>query len=219
MTEGISQFFLNTFGDNAWLATFLIAIIPLVELKGAIPFGVSTQFWGENALSSANAFLFAFLGSCLVVPIVALIFKPICNWLSKYKFFKSIIDFFTGSVKAKSEEVSVEVEKKDKNKKTLLKMLYVFLFVAFPVPLTGVWTGTCFAVLLGLNFWQVCLSAIFGNFVCGIIVALVCLIFPNATTIILYVFLAIIALAFTVKLVMHFVKKRNLKKVDEKENV
>ena len=51
MTEIISQFFVNVFGDNAWLATFLIAIIPLIELKGAIPFGMSVSFWAEIALS------------------------------------------------------------------------------------------------------------------------------------------------------------------------
>lgn len=214
MTQGISQFFVNTFGSNVWLATFLISLIPLVELKGAIPFGMSTQFWGENALPTMRAFLFAFVGSCLVIPIVALIFKPICNWLSKYKFFKAIIDFFTGGVKQRSEEVGADVEKKSQTRRTLIKMLEVFLFVAFPVPLTGVWTGTCFAVLLGLNFWQTCLSAVFGNLVCGLIVSLVCVIFPNATTIILYVFLAVILVAFITKLILHFVKKSKREKQD-----
>lgn len=216
MTEGISQFFVNTFGGNVWLATFLISLIPLVELKGAIPFAMSTQFWGDKALSSGLAFLFAFLGSALVVPILALIFKPICNWLYKYKFFKAIIDFFTGSVKKKSEEVNEEVDKKTEKRKNLIKMLEVFLFVAFPVPLTGVWTGTCFAVLLGLNFWQTCLSAILGNALCGLIVTLVCVIFPSATTIILYVFLSVIVVAFLTKLVLHFVKKR---KQNSKETI
>lgn len=218
MTEGISQFFVNTFGGNVWLATFLISLIPLVELKGAIPFAMSTQFWGEKALSSGLAFLFAFFGSSLVVPIVALVFKPICNWLCKYKFFRAIINFFTGSVKKKSETVNAEVDKKTERRKTLIKMLEVFLFVAFPVPLTGVWTGTCFAVLLGLNFWQTCLSAILGNAVCGLIVTLVCVIFPGATTIILYVFLGVIAVAFLTKLVMHFVKKSKLQKEEKLES-
>ena len=95
-------------------------------------------------------------------------------------------------------------------------MLEVFLFVAFPVPLTGVWTGTCFAVLLGLNFWQTCLSAILGNALCGLIVTLVCVIFPSATTIILYVFLGVIVVAFLTKLVLHFVKKR---KQNSKETI
>ena len=217
MTEGISQFFVNTFGGNVWLASFLISIIPLVELKGAIPFAMSTEFWADKALSPGFAFLFAFLGSSLVVPVVAVVFKPICNWLYKYKFFKAIIDFFTGSVKKKSEQVNEEVDKKSEKRKTAIKMLETFLFVAFPVPLTGVWTGTCFGVLLGLNFWQVCLSAILGNALCGLIVTLICVLFPNATTIILYVFLAVIVVAFVTKLVLHFVKKNKVKK-EEKIN-
>lgn len=210
MTEAISNFFSTIFGDNAILATIIIAIVPMIELKGAIPFGMSKSFWAKP-LTAMEAFGYGFLGSIIVVPILALIFKPIYNWLNTKKFFKKIVTFFTGDIENKKDKVSADVQSKSDLKKLFIKMLSVFLFVAFPVPLTGVWTGTCLAVLLGLNFWQIMVSVILGNFVCGLIVTFICMIFPNATTIILYVFLAVIVVAFTVKLIMHFVKKKKVR--------
>lgn len=216
ITESISTFFCGLFGTNSWLATFLIAIIPLIELKGAIPFGISTEFWGENALSPMMAMLFAFLGSSLVCPILALIFKPICNWLSKYKFFASIINFFTGSAKEKSEEVNSKIQNENDKKKTIIKMLEVFLFVAFPVPLTGVWTGTCLSVLMGLKYWQTCLAVVLGNLLCGFVVALVCIAFPGSEMIIIYIFLGIVLLAVLAKIISHIIKKNKSKKEQAK---
>ncbi len=205
--EAITNFFSSLFGDNAVLATILIAVVPMIELKGAIPFGMSKNFW-TKPLTSIEAFGYGFIGSILVVPILAIIFKPIYNYLKDKKFFNKIISFFTGSLQNKSAEMNLKTNNKTPIKSIILKMLSVFLFVAFPVPLTGVWTGTCLAVLLGLNFWQIMVSVITGNFVCGIIVTFVCNIFPNATNIILYVFIVIIILAFAIKLIFHFIKKK-----------
>ncbi len=212
MPEEPSSFFVTVFGGNAWIATFLAALIPLIELRGAIPFGMSVEFWGEHALKSWVAFLAAFAGSSLVAPFVALIFRPIVNWLDKYKFFHVIISYFTEDIRIKSDNIN----KNDKANKrsTIIKMFSVMLFVAFPVPLTGVWTGTCFAVLLGLTFWQVCLSVIVGNLVCGGIIITVCSIFPKATDIILYIFLALMAAGIIYKVIVHILKKK--RKNDDK---
>jgi len=217
MTEAIAEFFGRLFGDNVIIATILVAIIPMIELKGAIPFGMSKSFWGEKALGSWSAFGCGFLGSILVVPILALIFKPIYNWMKDKKFFRSIVNFFTGDIEKRKEKTDEKSKERSERAKLWLKILTVFLFVAFPVPLTGVWTGTCFAVLLGLNFWQVCATVIAGNAVCGLIVTTLCTIFPNATTIFLYVFLAIIVLAFVIKLILHFVNRRRGKREEKVE--
>ena len=89
-----------------------------------------------------------------------------------------------------------------------LKMLAVFLFVAFPAPGTGVWTGTCFGVLLGLNFWAICAVVVVGNTVCGLIIASLCQVFPQFSRLFLIIFLALIAVYIVYRLIMHFVKKR-----------
>ncbi len=208
MIEAISNFFSTVFGDNVILATILIAIIPLIELKGAIPFAISEQLWGKFALNAWQAFGYSLLGGIIIVPILALIFMPIYNALKDKKFFKPIVNFFTGSIKEKSAKVEEDSLNSTGGKKVFIKMLLAFVFVAFPVPLTGVWTGTCFAVLMGLNFWQTCISVMLGNVVCGLIMVTICLIFPSATMIILYIFLALVVLAILYKIISHILHKK-----------
>ena len=87
VTEWISQLFVNIFGDNSALATILISIIPIIELKGAIPFGMSKSFWGENALSGVEALLFALLGGLIVAILLSFLLSPVVRWLKKRKFF------------------------------------------------------------------------------------------------------------------------------------
>lgn len=195
------------FGSNSILATILVAMLPLVELKGAIPLGMSS-LWGSAALSTWQAFAWALLGSSLVVPVIALLFLPIYRWLKNKKFFKTIIDFIVGDVAKRSDQLNEETQDKTTHRRLWLKILTVFLFVAFPVPGTGVWTGTCFAVLLGLNFWITCVTVIVGNTLCGVIVASVCQVFPQITDILLVVFLALIILVLMIKVILHLLKKR-----------
>ena len=78
MTETMSQIAQNIFGNNAALATIFMAIIPLVELKGSIPFGMSEDIWGKVYMLNAwQAFLWSILAEIVVTAILAYIFKPI----------------------------------------------------------------------------------------------------------------------------------------------
>ena len=100
-------------------------------------------------------------------------------------------------------------------------MLGVFAFVCVPLPLTGVWTGTCIAVAVGLKFWQTCVSVILGNIVAGLIITTICVIFPQFTTILFLIVLAfvlILAIWFVIKLCM---KKKSsaIEEVDLEEEV
>jgi len=204
----LGEILTNIFGSNSILATIFTAMLPLVELKGAIPLGISSSIWGAAALSTWQAFWWALLGSSLVVPIVALLFRPIYNWVKNKKFFKAIVDFVVGDVVKRSDKVNVENQARSARRAFWLKILAVFLFVAFPVPLTGVWTGTCFAVLLGLNFWVACATVIVGNALCGVIVTFVCQVFPQITDILLVLFLVLILVAVIVKVILHILRKR-----------
>lgn len=201
------------FGSNSVLATIFVAMLPLVELKGAIPLGVSS-LWGAAALNTWQAFAWALLGSSLVVPIIALLFRPIYAWLKTKKFFKVIVDFIVGDVAKRSEKMNAEAESQSVRRRLWLKIIAILLFVAFPVPGTGVWTGTCFAVLLGLNFWVTCVTVIVGNTICGVIVAFVCQVFPQITDILLVVFLVLIVLVVVAKVILHVLKKRRAQTPD-----
>ena len=212
LTEFIARIFVAIFGKHSAIATVLISMLPIVELKGAIPVGMSSDFWGEYALGGTQAFLLSLLGSCLVVPILALVFMPLINWLKKTKLFRKIGVFLDNKVKKHSSSISKKVaqdsqskngvdSKKSDKKKSLIKWFSVLAFVSVPLPLTGVWTGTCVGVALGMKFWQVCTSVILGNVVAGLIIVFVCSIFPAFTTILFYIVLAIVFILIVVMII------------------
>lgn len=235
MTEFIENIFSTLFGNNVVLATILIAVVPVIELKGAIPFSMSPQIWGAAALPYWEAFLYGLIGSCMVVPILALLYIPIINWLKKTKLFKRLAEKLENRVNSKKEKLEEKAENEDTNnseqlvveeknqiqtnkkekrvydKKFFLKLLGVFTFVAIPLPLTGVWTGTCIGVALGLGFWWTCASVILGNVVAGLLITLVSSLFGDATLIFFYILIAAILIFVLVKLILKLIKRKKEK--------
>ncbi len=204
MTETIKEAIINLFNNNSVMATFVLALLPIFELRGAIPFGMSTQIWGKNALTPLSSFLTSFLATSLVVPIIYFVFTPILNLFKKTKLFKKIAERFENRIKEKSNKME--------NSNTLKKMIGVFLFVAIPLPLTGVYTGTCVAVVLGLNFYETLISCVGGNFIAGIIMLLLSTIFKNNTLIVLYAFIIILVLILLTGFIVKLIKKRSKSK-------
>ena len=115
MTEFIENIFSTIFGNNVVLATILIAMVPIIELKGAIPFSMSPEIWGTVALSEVNAFLIAFLGSSLIVPVLALIYNPIIKWLKTTKLFRNIAEKIENRVSSKKQKIEEDAIKKTEN--------------------------------------------------------------------------------------------------------
>ncbi|MDE7337458.1 MAG: small multi-drug export protein, partial [Clostridia bacterium] len=78
MTEKIIDFVRELIG-NDYITTILISIIPIVELRGAIPAAMTM------GISAGVSFALAWVGSALVSPILLLILRPVLNWMKKYK--------------------------------------------------------------------------------------------------------------------------------------
>ena len=200
MSEFFNNLFSNVFGDNIILATILIAMIPVVELRGAIPFATNTKIWNSLALSNWSAFGWSLLGSSAIVPIIALVFTPLIKLLKKTKFFGKIANFIENRVKNKAKSIN--------SNNLWKKLLGVFIFVAIPLPLTGVWTGTCVAIFLGLNYWQTCLTVISGNIVAGLLISLILEFFPALNDYLIWIFLLILALVIVYELIKFLIEKR-----------
>lgn len=213
MTEILSNFFATVFGDNVILATILISMVPIIELRGAIPFATNTNFWATNALSNWKAFGWSLLGSSLVVFLVALIFIPIINWLKQTKLFGNLATAIENRVRSKSEGIAGANEKSERFSKTFWKkVIAVFIFVAIPLPLTGVWTGTCVSVFVGLDYWTTCLTVVGGNIIAGILITLILVFFPALNNYLFYIFIGIILLFIAYEMIRHFTKKYKSKK-------
>lgn len=213
MSAWLKSLFAAIFGTNSEIATFIISMIPIVELRGAIPFGSATSFWGENALPLWESFLISVAGSTLICIILTFAFQPLFNWLKRTKAFKKLATWIENKLKKNSKNIDEKTQNESNHKKTLwIKLIGVFCFVAIPLPLTGVWTGTCVALFVGLNRRQTMASVISGNLVAGGLMMLISYFFADNTSIVLYAFLILVAVFVLFELVKGLIKKIRSKK-------
>ena len=126
-------------GINKELAVFIISMIPIVELRGAIPFGVAL------GLEWHVAYILSVIGNIIPVPFIILLFRPIIEFLEKTKLFGKL------ARKLKKRTTS---KMSDMDKKNKYKLLGLYLFVAIPLPGTGAWTGSAIAALMKMRIKQ-----------------------------------------------------------------
>ena len=144
--------FLQSITGNDILTVILISMFPLIELKGAIPVG---EALGLNLWQSAGL---AFIGSTVICIPIFFLLVPIFNLMKKWKPLYNLTEKIEGVFKRRAEKLKESGEGEQKVRKMLV--LGVFAFVAVPLPLTGVWTGTAIAVFLGLKFKE-CIFFVF----------------------------------------------------------
>ncbi len=148
MLELIESYFA---GINKILAVFIVSMMPVVELRGAIPFGVSLGLdWRE-------VYLVSVLGNMLPVPFIILFFRPLIEYFEKTKLFGKIASKLKKRTHSKMEGM---------NK---FKMLGLFLFVAVPLPGTGAWTGAAIAALLKMRIKHSFFPILSGVLVAGLL--------------------------------------------------
>lgn len=145
-----------------YLVVFLVSMVPLIELRGAVPIGLSPLL-GE-ALPILPLYITCIVGNMLPVPIIFFFARKVLVWGAdkKYigKFFKFCLE--------KGEKGGRKLEEKAG------RGLYValFLFVGIPLPGTGAWTGTLAASLLDMDFKKSVVAIMAGVILAGIIMGL-----------------------------------------------
>ncbi len=139
-----------------YLATFAISIVPIIELRGAIPVAVFTFH-----LTYVEAFIISFVGNILPVYFIVKFIRPIFDLLGKIKIFKKIIDWVTEKANRKIAE---------SKKLQTATLLGLYLFVAIPLPGTGAWTGSLIANFLDLPPKKAVPPIIAGVFTAGVII-------------------------------------------------
>lgn len=141
-----------------YLAVFFISMVPLIELRGAIPYAV-----GFN-LNMWISYIIAILGNMVPVPIIFFFARKVLEW-GKDK--KIIGKFFTWCLKKGNKAGKKLQEKTGRGVYWAL-----FLFVGIPIPGTGAWTGTLAASLLYLDFKKSVIAIMSGVILAGVIMGL-----------------------------------------------
>lgn len=150
-----------------YIIIFLISMVPLIELRGAIPYAVGiNELIQENQenpvlLNMLAVYAIAIIGNMVPVPFIFFFARRILEW-GKDK--KVIGKFFTWCLK-KGEKGGQKLQAKAG------RGLYValLLFVGIPIPGTGAWTGTLAASFLDMDFKKSVLAVIGGVLLAGII--------------------------------------------------
>ena len=137
------------------LIVFLVSMVPLIELRGAVPYGVifGLPLW--------LTFVVAIVGNMLPVPIIYFFARKVLEWGCDKPFIGKFFTFCLEKGHRGGEKL------KAKAGRGLFWAL--LLFVGIPLPGTGAWTGTLAASLLDMGFKESVLACMGGVILAGII--------------------------------------------------
>lgn len=134
------------------LKTLFTAMLPVLEIRGAIPVGVAA------GLDPWAAFILGVVGNMLPIPILILITRKVIDWLKKH----GILVRFTGWLESKGAAKAQTVQR--------YSFWGLFILVAIPLPGTGAWTGALVASLLDMRLKRALPAITMGVIAAGIIV-------------------------------------------------
>ena len=141
-----------------YLYIFLISMVPLIELRGAIPVSQGFQ------LPLLQSYIVCVIGNMLPVPVIYLFARKVLEWGKDKKY---IGKFFTFCI-----EKGHKGGEKLKEKAGRGLFVALLLFVGIPLPGTGAWTGTLAASFLDMGFKKSVIAVLFGVLLAGVIMGI-----------------------------------------------
>lgn len=139
-----------------YILTALVGMLPIIELRGAIPVGVFTFH-----LSYLESFICSFIGNIIPVYFIVKYIRPLFDFFGRWKIFKVIIDWAT-------EKATKHIQENTRLQNAV--SVGLFLFVAIPLPGTGAWVGSLIANFLDIPPKKAIPPIIIGVITAGIIV-------------------------------------------------
>ena len=130
----------------------ILAALPILEQKAAIPVGIIA------GLPVWEVYILTLIGAIIPSPFIIWFIEHIFVFLRRYPIMDKIITKFEEKTRGKSANIQK------------YKLLGLFMFVAIPLPGTGVWTGSLAAALLGLGKKSAVMAVFMGAVVCGLII-------------------------------------------------
>ena len=144
---------LTATGVGELVFTVLVSMVPIIELRGGIPFGVAL------GLNPWVAFLACIIGNMIPVPFIIVYIRRIFGWMRRrLPRLDGIVDRLEKKAHLKGRKV------------TKFKYIGLFLFVAIPLPGTGAWTGALAAAFLDMPLRKALPSIFLGILAAGFLV-------------------------------------------------
>lgn len=147
--------FKSTFGKV--LMTFFISMVPVIELRGAVPYG-----YGQLHLPLWSAILISIIGNLVPVPIIIIYVRKVFNWLrTKSGWLDRIVIKLENRAMKKADTVRK------------FEFWGLFILVAIPLPGTGAWTGALVAAMLDMRLKRAFPAIALGVITAGVIVSFI----------------------------------------------
>lgn len=150
----MQAFFDWLLGAGREVAVFVISMIPLIELRGAVPLGMAAGMEWHTVLPIALA------GNILPIPFILLFAEKLLDWLATLPPFAKFSNWYKNKLLSKTDKV------------TKYAHIGLFLFVAVPLPGTGAWSGAAIASLLKMPVKKAFFSIALGVVAAGIIMTI-----------------------------------------------
>ena len=146
-----------------YILVFFISMVPIVELRGAVPIGVT--YFGLNEYITLAVCV---VGNMIPVPFIYLFARKVLIWGSKLKHGSGIFKWFL----QKGEKAGQKLTAKSKKNGAFIALM---LFVGIPLPGTGAWTGTLAASMLDFDAKKTTKAVVLGVLMAGIIMLVISL--------------------------------------------
>ena len=176
-----------------YIKLMLISMVPVIELRGAIPLGIAMN------LNPIYVYLSCLIGSSIVSIPVVLVFRQVIDYLRHRKYFNIVIRW-----------IDVKIEHRAKKLKAA-SILGLIVFVGVPLPTTGSWSGAALASILKMRIKDALFGVFIGNAIAGAIMLGVSLHISEGSI----EMIIASALLVLVGMVFYIYKKRKNKKIME----
>ena len=163
-----------------YIKLMLISMVPVIELRGAIPLGIAMD------LNPIYVYLSCLIGSSIVSIPVVLVFRQVIDYLRHRKYFNIVIRWVDAKIESRSKKLKAA------------SILGLIVFVGVPLPTTGSWSGSVLASIFKMRIKDALFGVFLGNTIAGIIILGVSMHLSNSSTemLIIMVLLAMGAYVF-----------------------
>ncbi|MCD7954902.1 MAG: small multi-drug export protein [Lachnospiraceae bacterium] len=143
---------------KSYLIVFLISMLPIIELRGAIPYGV---LFG---LPTVPTYIVAIIGNMLPVPFIYLFARRVLVWGQDKPLIGKLFTFLLEKGEKGGQKLQAKAGRG--------LFVALLLFVGIPLPGTGAWTGTLAASILKMDFKSTTFAVTLGVLLAGVIMGL-----------------------------------------------
>ena len=132
-----------------YIKLMLLSMVPVIELRGAIPLGIAMD------LNPVYVYISCLIGSSLVSIPVVLIFRQVIDFFRHRKYFNIVIRWIDAKIESRAKKLKAA------------SILGLIVFVGVPLPTTGSWSGSALASILKMRIKDALLGVFIGNAIAG----------------------------------------------------